>query len=127
MERIDPLIVDVIRVFNEIGFKTRYSCSDHGETNNTTAYIAFVDLNQDKKEKLFKLLHELSKKILNSEFKMEKGFPEMKVNDAKINIYYKIDRERMNCQNGKDFDKVNEKFWNWYLKELKKEIEKRSL
>jgi hypothetical protein len=127
MERIDPLIVDVIRVFNEVGFKTKFSCSDHGETNDTTAYIVFVNLSLDKKEKLFKLLHEMSKKILNSQFKMEKGFPEIQVDDSRISVYYKIDRKRMNCKNGKDFDKLNEKFWSWYLQELKKEIKKRSL
>jgi hypothetical protein len=126
MGRIDPLIVDVIKVFNNAGFETKYSCSDHAETNNTTAYIVFINLSLDKKEKLFKLLHEMSKKILNSQFKMEKGFPEIQVNDSSISVYYKIDRKKMNCELTKKFNKVNKNFWDWYLQELKKEIEKRN-
>ena len=58
---------------------------------------------------------------------MEKGFPEIQVNDSSISVYYKINRKKMNRELTKKINKVNKNFWNWYLQELKKEIEKKLL
>ena len=120
---IDPLIKGSIIYLNEKKYFTLFSCQDHEETNNSTAYISF-DIKKIKKKDLKILLKTLFEIVKNIEKEkkiyQEKGFPNISINDM-ASIYFKIDRDKINSvvENKSNFNEINKRFWNTFEKQLK--------